>query len=134
MQVRNCCIMLIFVSILVHGMKLIKSWYSCWQGFLRHFYARIYYFWTNHLILVWFMGCFHSKNIRQIPGYEEPTVLAAETPCEYPVWKFNLLSFWSFFMWFLDDNILLLLSFSRLLRISFHSCKKIHVTKYHIST
>lgn len=26
------------------------------------------------------MGCFHSKNLRQIPGYEEPTVLAAETP------------------------------------------------------
>ncbi|KAI5657667.1 hypothetical protein M9H77_26460 [Catharanthus roseus] len=26
------------------------------------------------------MGCFHSKNYRQIPGYEEPTVLAAETP------------------------------------------------------
>ncbi|XP_059629036.1 calcineurin B-like protein 7 [Cornus florida] len=25
------------------------------------------------------MGCFHSKNTRRVPGYEEPTVLAAET-------------------------------------------------------
>lgn len=29
------------------------------------------------------MGCFCSKKARQTPGYEEPTVLAAETPCEY---------------------------------------------------
>ncbi|KAI3458007.1 hypothetical protein Pfo_014670 [Paulownia fortunei] len=26
------------------------------------------------------MGCFHSKTQRHTPGYEEPTVLAAETP------------------------------------------------------
>ncbi|CAA0834030.1 Calcineurin B-like protein 4 [Striga hermonthica] len=26
------------------------------------------------------MGCFHSKNLRNYPGYEEPSVLAAETP------------------------------------------------------
>lgn len=26
------------------------------------------------------MGCFHSKSPRHTPGYEEPTVLAAETP------------------------------------------------------
>ncbi|KAK6155581.1 hypothetical protein DH2020_009829 [Rehmannia glutinosa] len=26
------------------------------------------------------MGCFHSKTSRYYPGYEEPTVLAAETP------------------------------------------------------
>ncbi|XAR71632.1 hypothetical protein NMG60_11017999 [Bertholletia excelsa] len=26
------------------------------------------------------MGCFVSKNTKKIPGYEEPTVLAAETP------------------------------------------------------
>lgn len=26
------------------------------------------------------MGCLHSKNARNVPGYEEPTVLAAETP------------------------------------------------------
>ncbi|KAL0321552.1 UNVERIFIED_CONTAM: Calcineurin B-like protein 4 [Sesamum calycinum] len=26
------------------------------------------------------MGCFHSKSRRYVPGYEEPTVLAAETP------------------------------------------------------
>lgn len=30
------------------------------------------------------MGCFQSKTTTQYtPGYEEPTVLAAETPCEY---------------------------------------------------
>ncbi|CAI9092559.1 OLC1v1027846C6 [Oldenlandia corymbosa var. corymbosa] len=29
------------------------------------------------------MGCFHSKNHKKVPGYEEPSVLAAETPCEY---------------------------------------------------
>ncbi|KAL2527464.1 Calcineurin B-like protein 4 [Abeliophyllum distichum] len=26
------------------------------------------------------MGCFHSKSARQVPGYEDPTILAAETP------------------------------------------------------
>ncbi|CAA2993154.1 calcineurin B-like protein 7 [Olea europaea var. sylvestris] len=26
------------------------------------------------------MGCFHSKHLRQIPGYEDPTILASETP------------------------------------------------------
>ncbi|CAI9092560.1 OLC1v1027846C7 [Oldenlandia corymbosa var. corymbosa] len=26
------------------------------------------------------MGCFHSKNHKKVPGYEEPSVLAAETP------------------------------------------------------
>ncbi|KAH6784066.1 Calcium-binding EF-hand family protein [Perilla frutescens var. hirtella] len=26
------------------------------------------------------MGCFHSKSLKHTPGYEEPTVLAAETP------------------------------------------------------
>ncbi|XP_027110078.1 calcineurin B-like protein 7 isoform X1 [Coffea arabica] len=26
------------------------------------------------------MGCLYSKNARNVPGYEEPTVLAAETP------------------------------------------------------
>ncbi|KAF5731253.1 calcineurin B-like protein 4-1 [Tripterygium wilfordii] len=26
------------------------------------------------------MGCFHSKSTRRVPGYEEPTVLASETP------------------------------------------------------
>ncbi|KAL2550759.1 Calcineurin B-like protein 4 [Forsythia ovata] len=26
------------------------------------------------------MGCFHSKSAREIPGYEDPTILAAETP------------------------------------------------------
>lgn len=25
------------------------------------------------------MGCFHSKNLRKFPGYEDPTVLASET-------------------------------------------------------
>jgi len=32
------------------------------------------------------MGCFcsTSKNVRTPPGYEDPTVLASETPCEYP--------------------------------------------------
>ncbi|KAJ1382808.1 EF-hand domain [Sesbania bispinosa] len=31
------------------------------------------------------MGCFYStSNKAEIPGYEEPTVLASETPCEYP--------------------------------------------------
>ncbi|XP_048127831.1 calcineurin B-like protein 4 isoform X1 [Rhodamnia argentea] len=29
------------------------------------------------------MGCFCSKSVKQTPGYEEPIVLAAETPCEY---------------------------------------------------
>ncbi|GAB4826218.1 Calcineurin B-like protein 4 [Ancistrocladus abbreviatus] len=29
------------------------------------------------------MGCFYSKRVRRTPGYEEPTVLAGETPCEY---------------------------------------------------
>ncbi|KAG8381140.1 hypothetical protein BUALT_Bualt06G0091500 [Buddleja alternifolia] len=29
------------------------------------------------------MGCFHSKSPRHIQGYEEPSILAAETPCEY---------------------------------------------------
>ncbi|KAJ6969667.1 hypothetical protein NC653_034256 [Populus alba x Populus x berolinensis] len=27
-----------------------------------------------------FMGCYHSKRTKKTPGYEEPTVLAAETP------------------------------------------------------
>uniref|UniRef100_A0A6M2F7Z9 Calcineurin B-like protein n=1 Tax=Populus davidiana TaxID=266767 RepID=A0A6M2F7Z9_9ROSI len=26
------------------------------------------------------MGCYHSKRTKETPGYEEPTVLAAETP------------------------------------------------------
>ncbi|CAI9762483.1 unnamed protein product [Fraxinus pennsylvanica] len=26
------------------------------------------------------MGCFHSKKLRQVPGYENPTILASETP------------------------------------------------------
>ncbi|XP_022887033.1 calcineurin B-like protein 7 isoform X1 [Olea europaea var. sylvestris] len=29
------------------------------------------------------MGCFYSKNPQPIPGYEDPTILASETPCEY---------------------------------------------------
>jgi hypothetical protein len=33
------------------------------------------------------MGCYCSKNsnkVRKTQGYEDPTVLASETPCEYP--------------------------------------------------
>ncbi|KAL8143597.1 hypothetical protein V2J09_016629, partial [Rumex salicifolius] len=31
-------------------------------------------------VLLLSMGCYHSKTAKQIPGYEDPTVLAAETP------------------------------------------------------
>ncbi|KAJ6868065.1 calcineurin B-like protein 4 isoform X1 [Populus alba x Populus x berolinensis] len=37
------------------------------------------------------MGCYHSKRTKKTPGYEEPTVLAAETPCEYALSEGSLL-------------------------------------------
>jgi hypothetical protein len=37
------------------------------------------------------MGCYLSKRTKKTPGYEEPTVLAAETPCEYALSKGSLL-------------------------------------------
>lgn len=32
--------------------------------------------------LIFIMGCFHSKQKREPPGYEDPTILAEETACE----------------------------------------------------
>lgn len=29
------------------------------------------------------MGCFYSKTPKHTPGYEDPSLLAAETPCKY---------------------------------------------------
>lgn len=38
---------------------------------------------SNCFMLFWFvMGCYHSKKPKT-QGYEDPTVLAAETPCKY---------------------------------------------------
>ncbi|XP_024438709.1 calcineurin B-like protein 7 isoform X1 [Populus trichocarpa] len=42
------------------------------------------------------MGCYHSKRTKETPGYEEPTVLAAETPCEYAFSRDSLLQHPSF--------------------------------------
>ncbi|XP_011014337.1 PREDICTED: calcineurin B-like protein 4 isoform X1 [Populus euphratica] len=42
------------------------------------------------------MGCYPSKRTKETPGYEEPTVLAAETPCEYAFSRGSLLQHPSF--------------------------------------
>lgn len=39
------------------------------------------------------MGCYSSKPEKKTPGYEDPTVLAAETPCKHalsPLYSFAL--------------------------------------------
>ncbi|KAK3229517.1 hypothetical protein Dsin_001398 [Dipteronia sinensis] len=36
------------------------------------------------------MGCVCTKRRKQTPGYEEPTVLAAETPCQSPSLSFTV--------------------------------------------
>lgn len=45
----------------------------------------IYYIVCREILWFNWMGCYFSTSKKsKIPGYEDPTVLASETPCEYP--------------------------------------------------
>lgn len=59
-----------------HGIGLLWSWFNSEMFGLSSAALKV-------LVLSYasIMGCYTSKQVKT-PGYEEPTVLAAETPCE----------------------------------------------------